>query len=64
MSGTMLLPRMSVVMPVFNGGSHLAAAVESVLKPSFNHFDLIVIDGVTDQSASLLFGLAQPAKRR
>ena len=60
MSGTILWPRMSVVMPVFTAGSYLAAAVESVLKPSFNHFELIVID----QPAPLLFGFAQSAKRR
>jgi hypothetical protein len=51
---------MSVVTPVFTVGFSLATAVESVLKPSFNHFELIVID----QSASLHFGFARSAKRR
>jgi hypothetical protein len=53
-------PRVSVVMPVFNGGCYLAAAVESILRQSFNDFELIVIDdGSTDQSASLLSGFAR-----
>jgi hypothetical protein len=60
MGGTMLTPRVSVVMPVLNGGCYLAAAVESVLKQGFNDFELIAIDdGSTDQSASLLSGFAR-----
>jgi hypothetical protein len=55
LSGTILVPRVSVIMPVFNGGRFLAAAVESVLKQSFDDFELIAIDdGSTDQSAALL----------
>jgi hypothetical protein len=61
MSSTMRLPRISVVMPVLTAGSDLVAAVKSVLEPSFNHFELIVIDGSIDQSASLLFSFAQSA---
>jgi hypothetical protein len=54
------VPRISVVMPVLNGGSYLAAAVESILKQSFSDFELIVIDdGSTDQSASLLSSFAR-----
>jgi hypothetical protein len=60
MSGTILAPRVSVVMPVFNGGSFLVAAVESVLRQRFHDFELIAInDGSTDQSAFLLSGLAR-----
>lgn len=56
----MPVPRISVVMPVFNGGCYLAAAVASILKQSFSDFELIVIDdGSTDQSASLLSGFAR-----
>src|ERR1700716_545696 len=47
-------------MPVFNGGSYLAAAVESVLKQSFGDFELLAIDdGSTDQSVSVLSGFAR-----
>jgi hypothetical protein len=60
MNGTILVPRVSVAMPVFNGGRFLAAAVESILKQSFSDFELIAIDdGSTDQSASLLAGFAR-----
>src|ERR1700722_2036753 len=59
MSGTIRAPRLSVLMPVFNGGRFLAAAVESILKQSLRDFELIAIDdGSTDQSASLLSQLA------
>jgi hypothetical protein len=58
------VPRVSVVMPVFNGGSYLAAAVESVLKQSFGDFELLAIDdGSTDQSASVLSGFARSDRR-
>jgi Glycosyl transferase family 2 len=54
-SGGTPTPRVSVIMPVFNGGRFLAAAVESVLKQSFDDFEFIVIDdGSTDQSSALL----------
>jgi len=47
MTGMMLVPRMSVVAGV-GGCSYLAAAIESVLKPSFNLFEPIVIDDSTE----------------
>src|SRR5258708_3222455 len=64
MSGTMPAPRVSVVMPVLNGGSFLEAALESILQQSFKDFELIAIDdGSTDQSVSLLSGFARSDER-
>lgn len=58
-SRTTPVPRVSVLMPVFNGGRFLAAAVESIREQTFRDFELIAIDdGSTDQSACLLAQLA------
>lgn len=54
------MPRVSVLMPVFNGGRFLAAAVESILNQSYDDFELIAIDdGSNDQSAAVLLRVAQ-----
>lgn len=48
-------PRVSVVMPVYNGERFLAQAVESMLLQSFTDFEFIVVDdGSTDNSRALL----------
>lgn len=47
----MKLPKISVIMPVFNTGEKLVRSIESVLKQSFRDFELILIDdGSTDGS--------------
>jgi hypothetical protein len=49
------MPRVSVVMPVFNGQSTVAAAITSVLSQSFSDFELIVVDdGSTDDTQRVL----------
>ncbi|MCP9930389.1 glycosyltransferase family 2 protein [Cyanobium sp. AMD-g] len=48
-------PRVSVVLPVYNGLPYLHAAISSILSQSFSDFELIVIDdGSVDGSASAL----------
>ena len=48
-------PRVSVVMPVYNGRPFLKTAVESVLDQTYTDFEFIVIDdGSTDGSADVL----------
>ncbi len=45
----------SVVIPVYNGERYLAASLESVLKQTYQHFEVIVVDdGSTDGSRALL----------
>jgi glycosyltransferase involved in cell wall biosynthesis len=59
MSPMPLVPRVSVLMPVLNGGRFLAAAVESILNQTSRNLELIAIDdGSTDQSVALLSRLA------
>jgi glycosyltransferase involved in cell wall biosynthesis len=48
-------PLVSVLMPVRNGGSYLAAAVESILEQTHRHFELLLInDHSKDDSISKL----------
>lgn len=48
-------PRVSVVMPVYNGGRFLAEAVESVLRQTFRDFELVAVDdGSVDDTLTVL----------
>jgi len=54
-------PRVSLIMPVYNGQTYLAAAIESILSQSLENFELICVDdGSSDRSPRLL---AQAAAR-
>ena len=37
-------PRLTIGLPVFNGGAYIGAAVESVLRQTFENFELVVSD--------------------
>src|SRR5690348_3220516 len=51
--------RFSVLMPVYNGGPYVEAAVQSALDQSCEDFELIVVDdGSTDGCLEKLAGLA------
>lgn len=59
-----LPPRVSVVMPVWNGEQYLRAAVESILQQTFNDFELIVVDdGSTDSTLDILRSFDDPRLR-
>ncbi len=50
-----VLPKVSVVMAVYNGGEYLRLAIESVLKQTYTDFEFIIInDGSTDKSLEVL----------
>lgn len=58
------MPRISVVMPVYNGEAYLEAAVSSILAQTVPDFEFIVIDdGSTDQTAALLSAAAARDRR-
>jgi hypothetical protein len=49
------MPRVSVVMSVFNGEAFLREALESIFRQSFADFEFIIIDdGSTDHSAAII----------
>jgi glycosyltransferase involved in cell wall biosynthesis len=50
-----MAPRISIVMPVWNGEKYLAAAIESCWAQTFPDFELIVVDdGSTDGTPEIL----------
>jgi glycosyltransferase involved in cell wall biosynthesis len=50
-----LIPAISVILPVHNGGRYLAQSVQSILDQDWTDFELIAIDdGSTDGSSELL----------
>jgi glycosyltransferase involved in cell wall biosynthesis len=45
----------SIIMPVYNAGRYLGAAIDSVLQQSYQHWELFIIDdGSTDDSAAII----------
>jgi len=57
-------PRVSVLLPVWNGERFLRPAVESILRQTFSSLELIVIDdGSTDASAAIAESLARDDDR-
>lgn len=55
------MPKVSVLLPVYNGLPYLGEAIESVLTQTFADFELIIIDdGSTDGSASVLGDFTDP----
>lgn len=49
------MPKVSVLMPVYNAGQYIARAIESILWQSYRDWELILInDGSTDDSESII----------
>jgi glycosyltransferase involved in cell wall biosynthesis len=56
-----MTPRISVLMPVFNGARYLKEAVDSILMQTFPDFEFIIIDdGSTDDTPSILQFIQDP----
>lgn len=52
---TRAAPRVSVVMPIYNGAAYLAASIDSVLDQTLTDFELILVDdGSTDATAEII----------
>ena len=57
-------PKISVVMPVYNGERYVAEATESILAQTISDFEFLIIDdGSTDRSRAILEKLASRDKR-
>lgn len=51
------IPKVSVILPVYNAGYFLIEAIESILNQTFTEFELIIInDGSTDNSGEIIAG--------
>src|ERR1700730_9938332 len=51
------LPRISVLMPVFNNDRYIVEAVESILNQTVTDFEFVIVDdGSTDQTGTILAG--------
>lgn len=58
------MPKVSVVLPVFNAGDYLRSALNSILRQTYSDFELIAInDGSTDGSLQLLQEIAAQDSR-
>jgi glycosyltransferase involved in cell wall biosynthesis len=54
-------PKLSICIPVYNGESFIEEAIDSVIKQSFNDFELIIIDNnSTDQTVGLITKYSDP----
>jgi len=57
-------PTVSIIMPCFNGKQYIQAAIDSVLKQTFDDFELIVVDnGSTDCTPEILDSVNDPRLR-
>ena len=51
----MLMPKISVILPVYNNERYIGKAIESVLAQTFDDFELIVVnDGSTDNTLDVI----------
>ncbi|MGB1216791.1 MAG: glycosyltransferase family 2 protein, partial [Saprospiraceae bacterium] len=49
------VPIVSVIMPVYNGGTYLHTAIQSILHQKFSDFEFIIInDGSSDNSLEII----------
>ncbi len=63
-TGMSTTPTLSVVMSVYNGADRLKKTIQSILDQSYSDLELIIInDGSTDQSLSVLQRAAEKDKR-
>ena len=58
------MPKISVLMSVYNSAAFLEEAVDSILSQAFSDFEFIIVnDGSTDESGDILTSLAEKDKR-
>ena len=56
--------KVSVLMPAYNAEKYIAEAINSILSQTFKDFELLIInDGSTDKSESIVFSFNDPRMR-
>ncbi len=49
------MPKVSILIPCYNGEKYLRQAIESILNQTFSNFEFLIInDGSTDASADII----------
>lgn len=57
-------PKISVILPVYNGGTYLQEAISSILHQQFEDFELLIInDASTDDSEQVILSFSDPRIR-
>jgi glycosyltransferase involved in cell wall biosynthesis len=57
-------PKVTILMPAYNAGKYIAAAIASALEQSFIDFELLIIDdGSIDNTLSVIEGFSDPRIR-
>ncbi len=60
----MIAPKVTVLMPVYNGEKYLREAIDSILSQIFTDFEFLIInDGSTDQSVAIINSYHDPKIR-
>lgn len=58
------LPKVTVLMPVYNGETYIGEAIDSILGQSFTDFELLIVnDGSTDSSREIVMSYPDPRVR-
>jgi glycosyltransferase involved in cell wall biosynthesis len=58
------MPKVSIVLPVYNGEAYLRESIQSILKQRFTNFELVIInDGSTDESEGVISSISDQRVR-
>ena len=58
------MPKVSIIIPLFNKSKYIAATLESILNQEFNDYEVIVVnDGSTDESPQIVKSYAEKDPR-
>lgn len=58
------LPKVTILLPVYNAEKYVSQAIDSILKQTFEDFELLIInDGSTDESEEIIFSFKDPRIR-
>lgn len=61
MAKDLKIPKITVLMPIFNGGSHLKTAIESILNQTYSNFEILAInDCSTDNTEETILAFKDP----